>query len=561
MSRAFFNANNKVGDTWSLQTNSPSGTTFSPSIGSISALWDLGDGSSYRRNPNYTYSDSGATKTATIRGRRNFTKSITTFEADFDNIVGHLDFSGWDNLGNANPFIFNIVYIHNNPELTGVTHTESVYDIKNYRIYNCDITGHLDLSMVRVKDSFLAFGNPNLTGISHSSTTEVMSFYSVSDCDITGNHDVSMFTLGGVFEVDGNTNLTGVTHSYSNETFTKYDAFGCSLIGVYDMTMFPQLGGDVNLYSNPNLTNIIHTASTNQIDYNVSNTGLVHLDVSMLSGIGGTSSGKFWAYLCPNLTAITHTASTNVLNSYSVYSCDLTGNHDVSMFSNMSGTFNAQLNPNLTGITHAVSTGFTNYNAYQCDLTGTHDVSMIHDMGNFSVYLNSNLSGIIHTDSTVAGNYIAWSCNLTGLHDMSMLSGRTQYIRVHDNPGMLSIALGPTSGTFANTGVGSTRKAISMNGCGLGYVDFWPLSAATMNTGATNGVSIMLQGNGMQVGDVNHILDDLDNISTLNPSGWGGSVVLDISGTNAAPDGSAGGFNGTGATVSLTSKGWTVTTS
>jgi hypothetical protein len=186
---------------------------------------------------------------------------------------------------------------------------------------------------------------------------------------------------------------------------------------------------------------------------------------------------------------------------------------------------------------------------------------MIHDMGNFSVYLNSNLSGITHTGSTVAGNYDAWSCNLTGLHDMSMLSGRTQYIRVYSNPGMSSIALGPTSGTFNNTGTASNLKAIDMSGCGLGYIDFWPLSAATMNTGATNGVSILLRSNGMSVEVVNHILDDLDNISTLNPSGWGGSVVLDISGTNTAPNGSAGGFNGTGATVNLTSKGWTVTTS
>jgi hypothetical protein len=81
-----------------------------------------------------------------------------------------------------------------------------------------------------------------------------------------------------------------------------------------------------------------------------------------------------------------------------------------------------------------------------------------------------------------------------------------------------------------------------------------------MNTGATNGASIVINNNLMQSADVNRILYDLDSIATLNPSGWAG-VTLDISGSNAAPNGSSGGFDGTGATLSLIANGWTVTTS
>ena len=66
-------------------------------------------------------------------------------------------------------------------------------------------------------------------------------------------------------------------------------------------------------------------------------------------------------------------------------------------------------------------------------------------------------------------------------------------------------------------------------------------------------------------GDENKIKEYLNkyNISTnLNPAGWTGTT-LDMGGTNDAPDGSSGGFNGLAALSSLTgaTNNWTITTS
>ena len=51
MSKGLFRSHNKVGQTWSFQTITPSGTTFDPlvqfSSGSDRVSWDLGIGGGY----------------------------------------------------------------------------------------------------------------------------------------------------------------------------------------------------------------------------------------------------------------------------------------------------------------------------------------------------------------------------------------------------------------------------------------------------------------------------------------------------------------------------------
>jgi hypothetical protein len=64
----------------------------------------------------------------------------------------------------------------------------------------------------------------------------------------------------------------------------------------------------------------------------------------------------------------------------------------------------------------------------------------------------------------------------------------------------------------------------------------------------------------MAVADVNHILVDLYSLVSGEPGG--GSYtgrVINIGGTNADPDSSSGGYNGTAAKTSLEGKGITVT--
>ena len=62
--------------------------------------------------------------------------------------------------------------------------------------------------------------------------------------------------------------------------------------------------------------------------------------------------------------------------------------------------------------------------------------------------------------------------------------------------------------------------------------------------------------------EVNHILVDFSGNATYNPTGWS-NIDLDISGSNAAPDSSSGGYNGLAAISFLTGspRNWVITTS
>jgi hypothetical protein len=65
----------------------------------------------------------------------------------------------------------------------------------------------------------------------------------------------------------------------------------------------------------------------------------------------------------------------------------------------------------------------------------------------------------------------------------------------------------------------------------------------------------------MTAGEVNRMLVELSGITFNNYAGWSGTtltgasgdnIVLDIGGSNAAPDSSSGGYNGTAALSYLT---------
>jgi uncharacterized protein YjbI with pentapeptide repeats len=613
MSVIFFNSNNKVGEAWSFQTNSSSADTFSTTTDGLSVLWDKGDGSSYIRAtsglPSFSYTDSGDTKTVSIRTKKGGISQITVFSAPLKKILGQLDMSGWDSLGGPNIFVddFNV---SNNPQLTGITHTPSNYAISSYKVNSCDLTGNLDLSGLNFDGLFYAHQNPSLTSITHSEFSNGVTTYYAYSCDLTGTHDMSSFVdlggsfyiylnpnltqiihtastatfslyrayncnltgsldlsmlsgIGGSFDIYSNPNLTGIVHTYSSEVLTAYRVFANNITGNHDLSMFPNLGGNFNMSSNPNLTGITHTASTQVFStYSAPNCNLTgNLDVSMLSGLA-----DFTVQNNPNLTSITHTTSTqDITGGYFVDDCNLTGVHDMSMLTAISSNIQIHNNSNLTGITFpSVDFGGSQLTAYNCDLVGTTDVHFdmtpLSGIGTFAMYNNTSLAYIDHAPSAEPGNIQLYSCNLTATYDISMLTGRELTIRLYGNSGLTNVLLPATTGTFRNTFSSGNNEAINFEGCDLGYVDFNPMSGATMDTGSTYGASIELRDNSMTAAEVNHILVDFDTITTAALSGWAG-VVLDISGTNTAPDGSSGGFDGITARDNLIANGWTITTS
>jgi len=510
-----FNSNNRTIETLTFQTNSDSGSTFNPtinkSVGRVS--WDMGDNGGYyiaSNNPNYTYNDNGTLKTVKVRS--NNIGDVTLISSSGNNIVGHLDAS---KSGELTGFLVRL-----NPELTGITNTYSSKSLSTYDVRSNDLLGTLDLSMFQQFTSqFFVQSNNNLKRIIHTACTKSMTFYYAFQCDITGEHDVSMFTnIGPRFSMYQNSSLTAVTHSYSNSNFNQYYIDQCDITGTHDVSMFPNLGGEVSLNSNSNLNKVIHTASTQTFTrYHINSCDIIgNHDLSMFPNLGGTllfSSNS-------NLTGITHTYSPQVITYYASSNCDITGNHDVSMFPNLGGTFTVADNPNLTSVTHTASTQtFSNYYINDCNITGTHDVSMLTSLGgSFRCYNNSNLTDILFPHTTE---------------------------------------------TFLNTLNSLGFYAFAMYNCGLGYVNFLPLSSSTMDVNSPQDCTIDLSSNGMTTTEVNHILVDFDNLSTnLNPSGWSG-VTLDIGGTNATPDTTSGGYNGIAAIDSLTgiTNNWSITTS
>jgi len=287
-----------------------------------------------------------------------------------------------------------------------------------------------------------------------------------------------------------------------------------------------------------------------------------HLDMSGWDNLGG----QFRVDDNPSLTGITHTPSSNIFTQYYAHSSGLVGTLDLSMLTGFGGRFESYNNTSLTQVTHTASTvPFITYLLHNCGLTGTHDMSMLTALGgSFSIYTNSTLNDITHTASTENFTfYYAYDCDLTGTHDLSPLEKLGGRLRLHGNTNLTNISFPFTNRTFLNSNASLTGRAIALNSCNLGYVNFLPLSSATMDINGFPGfgASIGLEDNGMTAAEVNHILVDFSEMSnTHNPGGWTG-VTLDINGTNDAPDTTSGSYNGIAAINSLTGtpNNWTIT--
>jgi hypothetical protein len=284
-------------------------------------------------------------------------------------------------------------------------------------------------------------------------------------------------------------------------------------------------------------------------------------------------TGTFQVQLNPNLTGITHAPSSQNITTYFAPYCNLTGNLDLTPLSGLGGDFRVFSNSGLTSITHSVSTRtFTNYYAFSCNTIGNLDLTPLSGLGgDFQVGYNTNLTGITHsTSSQNFTTYRAQNCNLTGTLDLSPLtklgastSATTSNILLFSNLNLTDIKFPNTNQFFKNSSNDETNGSFVLYDCNLDYVDFTPLSGATLVSGTTQGIPrISLRDNNMSATNVNHILVDFANIATINPTGWS-NIRLNISGTNAAPDSSSGSYDGLAAITTLTGPpyNWIITTS
>ena len=329
--------------------------------------------------------------------------------------------------------------------------------------------------------------------------------------------------LGGSFQVYINPLLTGITHSPSTQSFTQYYAYNCNLTGNLDLTPLSGLGGEFRVQSNVGLTGITHANSSNSMtNYTAHDCNLIgNLDLTPLSGLGG----NFQIFNNPLLTGVTHSISPNNFTQYDVSGCNLIGNLDLTPLSGLGGIFTLANNTNLTGITNPTSIrNFTEYSLNICDLIGVLDLTPL-----------SNFGGVSSASTCIFG-----------VSSNSFLSGVTF----------------PVVNTFfKNVNNNDALAAFRMFQSNLDYVDFKPLSGATLMSGTTQGAPrITLQNNNMSTTDVNHILVDFSGNATYNQTGWS-NINLNISGTNGAPDSSSGGYDGLSAISFLTGSpyNWTIT--
>ncbi len=175
-------------------------------------------------------------------------------------------------------------------------------------------------------------------------------------------------------------------------------------------------------------------------------------------------------------------------------------------------------------------------------MSGELDLSLCKISGSFLAYTQSSNFSVKFASSGngLMTNVHIGSSNYVGIPDFSNvpLSGGL-------------IANGNTGSTgfiFSTTGNG-TFSSINLSGCNYGYINFLNISTSR------NSTLIQLQNNAMTAEEVNHILADLDSISTAGYTGR----TINIGGTNADPDSSSGGYNGLAAKTSLEGKGFTVT--
>ena len=530
MSRQQFTNRNNINSVLTFQ-KSGSTASFDPNVlfgggGSRRVSWKLDNGTNITQTAGNSITYTGFTSDSgirTIQMKGNSFRGITNLSLDNENLYGHINLSGLTNWGSNGTLA-----LYTNPNLTGITNPSiTSAQLNNYQVFSTGIVGNLDMTPITANiSSFLVNNNPTLTGITHNTTSRVTAQYVVHTCNLTGNLNLQFTGLSGNFQVYSNPNLTGITHSPSSNSITNYLAYVCNLTGNLDLTPLSGLGSDFRVQLNPNLTGITHSVSSQNFStYYANNCNLTgNLDLTPLSGLGG----DFRIYANTNLTGITHSVSVNDFNVYWVGNCNLIGNLDLTPLSGLGGEIIFNNNSNLTSITHSTSVrNIINYQGHNCNLTGTLDLSPLTKLGG----VNSGIT--------------------------------VSVVRIYSNPNLTNIIFPNSTQFFKNLSNSSGTRAFSLSNCNLDYVDFTPLSGATMVSGTTQGrATIELQNNNMSATDVNHILVDFSNIATSNHPRWS-EVTLNISGTNAVPDSSSGGYDGLVAITTLTGSpyNWIITTS
>lgn len=341
--------------------------------------------------------------------------------------------------------------------------------------------------------------------------------------------------LESITQIDFANSRTKSVTNLKTGTLTKLKANNNKLTTL-DLSNAP-LSGIFNVGSNPDLQVVIFASSGNGLlnTFDASDCDLLSLDLTNIT-IGAIFSVRNNV----NLASLIFASSGNGLGtSVQIFNTAL-ASIDFKDYG-VSGFVQIYDNPNLTSIIFASSNGqTTNFRLDNCNLSSL-NLSNVPIKTTFRCDNNSNLNSITFssTGNGFLSNFNVSSCNLSSL-DLSNLSFGGA---VSLNNNIL------TNVVFAAAGHGNVAT-LDLSNNALTSINFEVFGVDF------TGCSRNFANNGFDAAYVNYVLVTIDGIS----SGGIGNRTLTIDGTNAAPDSSSGGNDGTAAKANLISKGWVVTT-
>lgn len=212
-----------------------------------------------------------------------------------------------------------------------------------------------------------------------------------------------------------------------------------------------------------------------------------------------------------------------------------------------------QNNPGITDIDHGVQTGvFNQYQIASSDITTfTIPFTPGSNSNNLVRAQASSLTNIAFTSG--GGDYLQlwlYSMALSGTLDLSTITfsnGGSGQILAFSNGGLTDINHG--------TGKTGTIRDYRINACNVGYHS---LGGRTLLANCT----VNLENNSFTAAETNEWLYNLDPTAggeALLPATASGGTI-DISGSNAAPDTTSGGFDGDASAANIVTAGYTLTT-
>ena len=343
-------------------------------------------------------------------------------------------------------------------------------------------------------------------------------------------------------ELNGACQDVEVTFSTNNpDTISEIDLSNDFICSDIDLSIFENMT-DLYLTGNSGINNV-YGFSTSTVWTNI------YMNKCDLQGTLDLSDININGRLICNLNSSLSNVlfnNTGTLTQTNLQSCNITGVLDLNNIVTTS-EFRAESNPLLEGVLFN-SGSLSNLRLNHCDIQGNLDLSMIGLTARFIVNGNPNMTSITHNTSFANSTveYYANNCNITGVHDISSVRITTR-VRLNNN----SI----TNVLFKANTAGDTLLQLLLNDNDIStYIDLTPLASFT----SVNNSETDLSNNAItNAADINRILVDLDNNSV---SGFSSRSIIINGGTNAAPDSTSGGYDGSLAKSNLQLKGFTVNT-